>query len=199
VTIGTANKQDGFTLVETLVALALLALISVYGLTALSFSRAYDRVGRKIELAMNEDLALERIRELMSQFQFINSDIDKPPTFLGRKDKLQFLAISDGKSIPGGLYQVQMLKSDDGRLLLQWQSFPLNSGNEIMNEVSVLNDVAELYLGYSAAWTSETYFDTWTAHESFPRALRFQVQRTDTESASRKKDVLRIFVFGAGP
>jgi general secretion pathway protein J len=193
----TIRQQEGFTLVETLVALALLALISVYGLTALSFSRAFDRVGKKIELVINEDLALERIRELMSQFQIKNSDVDKPPTFIGEKDRLQFLALSDGKSISGGLYQVQLLKSNDGRLVLQWQSFPLNSENEILSEVSVLNDVAELNFGYTATLTSETFTETWPTRESYPRAIRFQLRRVGSESAPRKKHQNRIFVLGA--
>lgn len=189
--------QDGFTLVETLVALALLALISVYGLSALSFSRAFDRVGKQIETEIGEELAFERIREILGQFHFVLQDNEKPPLFSGQEKQLQFLALSDGKSIPGGMVQIRLRGNGLGNLVMQWQHYPLENNMESSGEVVVMRNVDGIHFSYGTTLKSGEFKESWSLRDAYPRVVKLSFRKkSNSDDLVKAVNVERVLLLG---
>jgi prepilin-type N-terminal cleavage/methylation domain-containing protein len=196
--IKTAFNQDGFSLVETLVALVLLSLISVYGLTSLYYFRAFNRVGQNTERNMNEEIALERIREVFSQFQFGAQGIENSLDFSGQPDSLSFLALSDGKAVPGGLYKVEFFKNESGDFALRWQSWPQQEGRNNQSEVTILNQAGEVQFSYAESSKVAAFLDVWVSKDSYPKTIKINFRNRSSGTALPLADVERMIILGSG-
>jgi prepilin-type N-terminal cleavage/methylation domain-containing protein len=191
------TNQHGFSLIEMLVSLALLSLISVYGLIALNYSRAYNRVGRQIEHNMNEQVAFERLREVFSQFQIEAQTMDEALVFEGRPNRFRFLALSNGKTISGGLFQVEMLKGSKDDFSFYWQTWPSGQTAQTAEEIVVFSNVEEVEFGYSTGEKPNAFVANWDQKVSVPKKIKIKLKWRNPHRSSAVVSIERVFPLGA--
>ena len=124
--------QDGFTLLEMLVAMTLLGLIMVMIFGGLRLGLRVWETGETRAQAVAEVEAVQGVlRRYLVQAtlpQLIGSGTRDFPLFVGEEESLRFVTITPAHVGVGGLYQVRIEKVDgvggeDGSLELIWRMF----------------------------------------------------------------------------
>lgn len=164
------RHDEGFTLVELLVSLALLSLMTIYALNALSSLRDINRIVDRIGSQMEVEAVARHFRETISDVRpvFV-MDENNAPRFLfkGSPDTLEFVSASNGERETGGLYLVRYNVDAEGTLLAERQILRDRQSMEI-NKVVLLRDVAGVSFKYL---DSASAFDTWQQKDSLPSAI----------------------------
>jgi general secretion pathway protein J len=181
----------GFTLLELLVALALLGLISalLYGSLSLS-ANSWDRGEAKAQQVGDMRLAEEMLRQtLAAQHPLrLHKVVDQPLYFAGTGDSLAFAAALPGRA-GGGMYyfRVAVTPAGDRSQLTLARVIPDYSATAPPDfkdaEGSVLADnVAEVKFGYFGRdpdvtdGTDPTWRDHWDDPQVLPQLIRIDVK-----------------------
>lgn len=165
----------GFTLVELLVALVLLALISTMLVGTLRFAHtAWAKGDAATERVQRTDMAMALLRrELEQAFPLSVPGVDQPRaiTFAGNETSVLFLAPPAAALAMGGLQLTSLTierQGDGSRLMLRWRSY--NRGGEPWPPD--LNDgrgMTELVLGDAPSGAAFSYFGPDPAPNSAPQ------------------------------
>jgi general secretion pathway protein J len=119
------ERDSGFTLVEVLVSLALIALITVY------LASGFDHVRRVATLSDELDgaVTLEAVRSYLAH-SLANAQGPPPQqgqaaslSFAGQSNMIAYVTPSDGLLDRGGLYRIE-LSGDESELVLRRELFP---------------------------------------------------------------------------
>ena len=159
------RHDEGFTLVELLVSLALLSLMTIYALNAFTSLRDINRVVDRTATQMEVEAVARHFRETIADVRpvFV-MDENNAPRFLfkGSTDALEFVSAANGERETGGLYLVRYSVDAEGTLLAERRILRDRQSTEA-NKVVLLRDVAGVsfkYLDYANA------FDTWQQKDS---------------------------------
>jgi general secretion pathway protein J len=187
----------GFTLLELLVALALLGLISalLYGSLSLS-ANSWDRGEQKVEQATDMRLTEEMLRQTLSAQHplRLHKVVDQPLYFAGGTDSLSFAAAMPGRA-GGGMFYFRVAvapAADRSRLTLarvipDYGAIALPDFRDA--ESSVLAEgIAEVRFGYfgrdpdSNDASDPTWRDRWDDPQILPLLIRIDVKPAKSQA-----------------
>jgi general secretion pathway protein J len=182
----TRTAMAGFTLVETLVAVALMAVVlaAIGVITAQwlpNWSRGFSRVQRS-ELV---SIALDRIVADLGAAEFITPNRDsKQPLFSGSELDVTFVRTAYGPNAKHGLEVVRIAESADRQGLALARSttpfapsHPLNFANPVVL-LRVPYRVSFAYAGRDGVWKN-----AWQNEAELPAIVRLTVRDAATERA----------------
>ena len=180
------NRSAGFTLVEILVALAILTLVvTSVAWTLHTKSRALEMSHTRALQTSELRSAADFMRRNFAQLPpvFVRDGRDKRPVFRGQQHLLSFVAPAPIFSDSAGLlvYALAIADSGDGKALLLNYS-PFDAGAPRIQEVDFsgqvvlaegFEEVSFRYFGAPTEEASATWSDSWPARSTlFPRAIR---------------------------
>jgi general secretion pathway protein J len=174
--------QDGFTLLEVLVGMTLLAFLSValfqaFDIGAKSWAKAEGATSGADQIMAGEKLladALDRSYPLVIQADATRLDI----AFDGHPNELEFLAPDDSR--PGMLLQMRLaVEQRKGRKALVLFTKPEldRSSGSGWKRLLLLSDISELQLAYFGASgeQSPNWHSDWSNAPVLPRLVRVRI------------------------
>jgi general secretion pathway protein J len=179
-----AHPEDGFSLVEMLVALSLLAMAaSLMGVAFASSSALWRRIdqsslrGETIQSA--QTLIRARIERLNPKTAFART---KPyADIVGSADRLSFWALAPDAERPAPIRRYSLMLRDDGDLVLEWTPRPsidpdAESSEPVQN--ILLHNVRDLeiaYFGPDDGGGAPLWQDSWIRRAAPPQLIRIKV------------------------
>lgn len=190
------RKCVGFTLLELLIALALLGLISalLYGSLSLS-ANSWERGEAKVEQVTDMRLTEEMLRQTLAAQHPLrfHKVADQPMYFAGGTDSLSFAAALPGRA-GGGMYyfRVAVVPNGDRSRLTLARVIPDYGANALPDfgdaDSSVLaEDIAEVRFGYFGRdpdandASDPTWRDRWDDPQILPQLIRIDVKPKKAE------------------
>jgi len=192
-----AGRDRGFTLLETLVALTLLALMLAVLTGSIRFAgQSRDAAAARLDSMENMRIASDFLRQTITQahpkrwFKVVG----RPFVFRGEQNELAMAAPLTARVGVGGLFLLKFYLVDGekgaGKKLVMAREFPEPNAQEMPDfssaETVVLAEhLSELefgYLGRDDEATDPTWRDDWKEGGRMPEAVRIRI-RTDKGAA----------------
>lgn len=184
------RNQAGFTLVELLVAMTLLALLSIALFGGLRFgARSWDAVidssDARENIARTQIFLRQRLGQLTLPGNVRIRQTDQEGRFIGEPDRVEFIAPWLSDLALGGLYRFTLHHDDaeTGDLMLSWQPTgaepeTLKDLGDLAGERVLLGGIAEFGLTYYGAQTDDAepeWHDQWDSPASVPQLVRIDL------------------------
>ena len=180
------TNESGFTLIETLVALALMGLVlsALANLTAQwlpSWNRGLDRIQRSELIG----IALQRIADDLAAAQSVPiSGSDKHPFFAGSEQSVTFVRTAIGPNAGPALDMVHLSETTDKAGLATVRSrmafHPLPAGASISDQLHFGEPVvllrAPYRLSFAYAGEDQAWKSSWQNSEKLPAKIRLTVR-----------------------
>jgi general secretion pathway protein J len=168
-------QEDGFTLVELLISLALLSLMAIYAIQAFTTLRLMNRVESDIASQMEVDAVVRLLRrelvDVRAVFQQQGTANDRL-YFDGAQNSLAYVTESNGEREVGGLYYVAISLNNTGTLTAKRQLLGTRL-NDHVNEVVLLRDVRKLSFSYAGDGAA---IPDWQATNQLPLAIGVHIE-----------------------
>lgn len=179
----TVVPEDGFTLVELLVTMAILALLTIYALSAFSSLRQFNAIAARIEEQENIDAVHRFLSSSLEDMRMNFRSTDdgaQAVVFSGKSDRIMFLTVANGEREIGGIYEVSVYRDANGDLLMDRQMREPKAAAAKPPAV-LLTDVAEVsfsYRGCEASQGAQSVPD-WSDPLRLPKAVEISVRFTN--------------------
>jgi general secretion pathway protein J len=181
-----SSASQGFTLVELLVALTLMALLSLVLFGGLRFGvRVWETGGETVSQASRIEAVQNLLRSQVSQAHLPQQRAAPPLpiAFVGRPEYVTFVAPLPVQRGIGGFYQFQLARRDrDGRtdLALAWRRYraaeDLGPFEEETTLIENVSDVELSYFGAADEAQPAQWWNSWEGAESRPRLIRLRLE-----------------------
>lgn len=173
--------ESGFTLVEMLVALALLSIMTLYAWQSFSTLQRFKHIADRVGAQMEVDAAARQMTIAISDTRgVLGHDVNNQPvgSFKGQPNHIEFIATSDGERETGGFYVVTYSVDEKARLIATHRLF---RENEVLIEtkITLLRDIKSLsfnYLNQAANEQKPKAFDVWEGKLTSPSAVEVKVE-----------------------
>ncbi|MDE2385457.1 MAG: prepilin-type N-terminal cleavage/methylation domain-containing protein [Alphaproteobacteria bacterium] len=174
-----AAQDEGFTLVEMLVSLTLMALMSVYALQSLRTISEMQAIGASIEKQAEVEAVAHRLRQEVEGIrpEFTSRDsTGQHLLFDGGKKSVTYVTASNGEREVGGLYVVKLYVNDQHELMMERQR--LRTGTALPGEtVKLLRNIESLDVSYlPPSESAAPPLEAWQARDQLPAAMQISVQ-----------------------
>jgi general secretion pathway protein J len=189
-----AENQDGFTLVELLVSMALLSLMAIYTIQAFSTLRNMNRIEANIAAQMDVDAVVRHLRDEIANTHVVMSEgigATSKLFFEGNVSNLKFVTTSNGERETGGLYLVQLQVDADGTLISKRQLLGTKSSEHI-DEVILLRNVNSIAFSYVTNGNPPSIANQWTANNTLPNAVQINLSFKDGDTRKWSIPTIRI-------
>ncbi len=188
------RRQAGFTLVELLVAMTLLAFLSITLFGGLRFgARSWEAVvdssAERDHIASTQTFLRDRLGQLTRPGPAGPRRLDDEGRLDGGPERLEFIAPWLSALSLGGLYRFTLWHEDtgDGRLMLSWQPAEadpdaLEELGDLAGERILLDGVAEFSLSYYGAPDEDAepeWLDQWENPDAPPLLVRVDLAFAD--------------------
>jgi general secretion pathway protein J len=188
------RRQAGFTLVELLVAMTLLAFLSITLFGGLRFgARSWEAVvdssAERDRIASTQTFLRDRLGQLTRPGPAGPRRLDDEGRLDGGPERLEFIAPWLSALSLGGLYRFTLWHEDtgNGRLMLSWQPAEadpdaLEELGDLAGERILLDGVAEFSLSYYGAADEDAepeWLDQWESPGDPPRLVRVDLVFAD--------------------
>jgi len=183
--------QDGFTLLETIVALTLLGLMLAVLTGSIRFAgRSRDAAASKIDSIDNMRIAQDFLRQTLAQThpkRWLKA-VGRPFVFRGERDELAMAAPLTARVGVGGLFLLNFSLVDagpgKGKNLVMARAFPEPDSQEMPDFTSadttvLAENLSELefgYLGRDDDTSDPTWRDDWKEGARMPEAVRVRIR-----------------------
>jgi general secretion pathway protein J len=188
------RRQAGFTLVELLVAMTLLAFLSITLFGGLRFgARSWEAVvdssAERDRIASTQTFLRDRLGQLTLPGPAGLRQSGDDGRLDGGPERVEFTAPWLSALSLGGLYRFTLWREDagDGRLMLRWQ--PADADPDAVEELDdlageriLLDGVAEFSLSYYGAVDGDAeseWLDQWENPDAPPRLVRVELAFAD--------------------
>ena len=174
-------RQGGFTLVELIIALLILAMVMTLCASGFKFG---TRVWSEIDTQAEHIDSMQAVQEFMrssvsnslSLDRFTEDEDEKEleSLFLGDTDRIKYVSNSPKYGIEDYLYEYELyLDHERKQLAIRYRPYNITTNNEIDNSSSVLLDgVEDIKIEYFSGFEDEVIPGrSWTAHWSNQFAL----------------------------
>ena len=180
--IDARGRERGTTLLELLVAMALLALLASYAFGAIRHLRSFDRAMRDIEDASSIEAVTAHMRRTIAGSRvvfFTTSGSQAKLAFVGEESRISLVADADNRLEWGGLYLVQIgfMEEEGERKLVAFRrvfrpAMDIEPGSR--DPVLLADQVASLrfrYFGSPEKDAEAQWHATWTSMKTLPKAV----------------------------
>lgn len=188
------KANDGFTLVELLVSLALLSVMAIYAIQAFSTLRNMSRVEAEVAAQMEVDAVAKHLRGELEQTsaEFLPDASAVPKLlFSGKPTKLEYVVTSNGEREVGGLYVVNLTLDKEGTLLSRRQLIQ-SKISEHVNEVVLLRGVKTVQYTFYDNSIPRQAMAEWTSDNQLPVAIQIDVIFADKDKRSWPQTLVRL-------
>ncbi|MDI6835751.1 MAG: type II secretion system protein GspJ [Rhizobiaceae bacterium] len=187
-----ADREAGFTLVETLVVLALAAVIT----TLIATSTGQFRKIRELDRGLQEQQQLDGVLDLITgdlraalDLPLHSADPNRGLHFEGKADEMTFVAVVRTGFETRALREVRYFtRKANGRLeLLRETKVYAASSNATPPEGAterLLPDIRSFTLSYRKSG-EQVWEDGWAVERQLPRAVRVTIDRSEETSAEK--------------
>lgn len=181
------DGEEGTTLLELLVALSLLALLSVYAVSAIRYLQNFDRVQTLIE----DRSAMEAVRthlrrsiEAMRTAFLIGEGSSPKLAFSGRKEAISLVTHADSRLEYGGLYLVRFEVNEDASglrdLVTTRRAFrprmdPAAPGTDSLTVLAHIETLSLSYFGSPQEGGKPDWYADWPEGNVLPQAIRIEI------------------------
>jgi len=187
------TAQRGFTLLETLVALTLLALmVGVLSGSIRYAAQSRDAAAARIDSVDNMRIAQDFLRQTLSQAHPKRwlKVVGRPFVFRGERDELALAAPLTARVGVGGLFLLKLSLVDAGpglgKNLVMARAFPEPDAQEMPDfsgaDTTVLaenlSEIEFAYLGRDDPNSDPTWSDDWKEGARMPEAVRVRIKPT---------------------
>lgn len=181
------RHDEGFTLVELLVSLALLSLMTIYALNAFTslrdMNRVVDRIGSQVEV----EAVARHFRDAIADARPVfTMDGNNTPQFLfkGARNVLEFVAASNGEREAGGLYLVRYSLDAGGTLVAErrilWDKMTIAANKVVL--LRGVKDISFRYWAPGGPGNQNESVDSWERKDTLPLAIEVEVSFEDAGS-----------------
>ena len=180
------KSNSGFTLLETLVAMACLALMAAYGVQAIGNFSAIRRVEQSVARHESVQAARLHLRQVTSGARpsvRLNEAGQTEFEFEGTSEALRISAVLDDRLVNGRLQRIIYELVDDA-LTLRFEQ-PQSNGTLDQQKVVLLTDVNKLrfqYFGTSGEGSVSKWQTVWKEN-NLPQAIRIDAVLDGTDTA----------------
>jgi general secretion pathway protein J len=180
------DGEAGFTLVELLVSLALMAMMSAYAVGALRTFSSMERVSKSFEQQAEVDAAQRNIRQLIGDARLVFR-IDENglanAIFSGKPDSLTLISILNDRLERGGLYVLEFgLNANHQRLEMQ-RRMHRPTGEGSVRNIAILEGVERVSWRYCGSPCSENdltlWPDNWKIVDRLPSRVALEIVFVD--------------------
>lgn len=203
------DGERGFTLIETLVALALTGLVlsALAQITAQwlpNWNHGIDRIQRS-ELV---GIGMQRVAADLAAAEFVPAGRDrKQPMFDGSAFSVTFVRTAIGPNAGTGLDVIRIGETaDKGRLLTvrsRMPFAPLPSGGSVLEHVHTGEPVVLLTppmrLSFAYAGPDRVFRDNWHDNDKLPTAIRLTVREAGSQRVLAVSTATPVHVDAAAP
>lgn len=189
-----AGRSAGFTLVELLVAVALMALLTVALYDAFrAGTRAANAVGETKEWSVEIGVIYDFMQRELAAAEPLPVSTDPAQTALqfdGEEQALSFVTLPPASLAVGGFQRLHLgLENDAGgnRLIASWESVaraPAAPQPTMLRPSILVNQVRSIrfaYFGMAEPNQPPGWSERWTAHDRLPQLVRLQIVLADGE------------------
>jgi prepilin-type N-terminal cleavage/methylation domain-containing protein len=192
------RNEDGFTLVELLVAMALLSLMAIYAIQTFSTLRSMNRLEADISAQMEVDAVARHLRSEIADARAVfiqGSGPNAKLAFEGTASSLTYVTASNGERETGGLYLVKLSLGSDGVLKSARQLLG-SQLSESVEEVILLRGVKAIAFTYIKPGNPPETLENWNIDNQLPAAIGANV--TFDTNDLRQWQALLVRVLTAG-
>ena len=176
----------GFTLVEVLVALCILALISSYSLAALENLRRMDIVIERVETRSAMESIANYLHHSLSGARPIAISIDHVRTsiaFTGEETKVEFVVAGNAALEASGLLivTVEAARREDGLINLvttrqPFRAVPPQARGDVWPLYEGLKEVKFRYFGQIGPDNSDRWHASWVKQNTLPKLIEIMIE-----------------------
>jgi type II secretion system protein J len=182
------DEERGFTLVETLVALALLSLMSVFAINSISAMIQLRKVETQIEEQGTIEAVERHLRQTITDTRvaFAAAPGESPKlVFSGNHHVLEIVAPVSDQLARGGLFRLSYEKNDDDQFLVSYEAFRPQAGAATSrSEVLVhgVKNAAFRYFGKTVGSDAAIWVDNWQQQNALPQAIAIEFEFLNPQS-----------------
>lgn len=184
------RSQSGTSLLELLVAVALLALLAVYALDAIGSLRDFGHIETRLGAQQSVDAAAGYIRGSIESMRPARVENDGAPprlAFSGAEKEISFVTESDPRLDYGGLYDVNLVleKSADGLADLVAYRRPFRAIKSSATASLLLQNIERLtfrYFGSPEEGEPFSWREQWNSPSRLPLAVEIDVRFARSDS-----------------
>lgn len=181
------RREHGLTLIEMVVSLAVVALLTGFLIGGLHTAMRASDTDRRNELQVVTNAAIERLRDFVAAAVPFANINQSGILFRGQQEAIRFVALSEGRSLRGGLQEIVARRVGNELVVDVFGSPRDGHAGQSPASVVALRGVRELQFRYfgagnaqgDAAWSNE-----WTDPERLPSLVSlgivFEDQRRGT-------------------
>lgn len=187
------HTEEGFTLVELLVAMALLALMATYALSALSYMQNFDRVTTRIERQAEVVATARHLERTFSDARLVfggDESVSALAEFEGKTDSLELVTVLNRNLATGGLFRLHyglqqntVSSENQGSVFAVWRQLfrprAVAADNGIEGVPTLLMDGVQSlqfrYFGSSEPEKPPVWLDSWPKGEGLPKLVSLDV------------------------
>jgi prepilin-type N-terminal cleavage/methylation domain-containing protein len=188
--------EDGFTLVELLVSLALLALMVAYAFSALSMLRDLNRIADRSEAQAEVDAAARHMREAIADARVMFKTDQEGVQILmfdGKPDSIEFIGSSNGERETGGLYRIRFFMNDQHELIAERTLQQMTSVGPV-NRIILVSPVNSLRFSYRSSREDsyESWSGSWPSGNTLPSAVEIAVENVNGDMWDWPRTIVRV-------
>jgi prepilin-type N-terminal cleavage/methylation domain-containing protein len=172
------SNSDGFTLVELLIALALLGLMAVYAIQAFNAMRNMNRVAADISAQMEVDSVARLLRRELSDARAVFQQVGTGNSklyFNGQPEALSYVTVSNGEREIAGLYYVSLRLDESGTFIAERRLLGAKPNPQV-NSVILLRGLSKLQLSYAGAESNPEPQNLWSIENQLPKVVRVHIE-----------------------
>lgn len=188
---GKLHQQAGFSLVEMLVSLALVSLMALYAMNALSSLRTSERVTQEMAAQDEVDVVSEFLRQELSGMRLYRDPLDLQNSALGfdgKPNSVRFVTAGDRRREVGGLYLVTYSINGQGQLVTTRKI--LSGHSQFEQQTILLQDVVSLNFTYMAS--DGAVSSSWGDATQLPNAIAVDARFSDFDRRTWSKLVIPL-------